>query len=151
MQKARRHPKGAPTACKRMVSGSISLPCSGFFSPFPHGTGSLSVSQEYLALADGAARFRQDFSGPALLRILVSNKSYVYKTVTSFGVPFQSTSTSICFDYTSPTTPLRRIAMVWANPRSLATTCGITIVLFSSDYLDVSVHRVAVFRRLVFN
>ena len=61
----------APTACKRTVSGSIALPCSGFFSPFPHGTGPLSVSQEYLALADGAARFRQDFSGPALLRILL--------------------------------------------------------------------------------
>ncbi len=58
MQKARRHPQvnlGAPTACKRMVSGSISLPYSGFFSPFPHGTSSLSVSQEYLALADGPA------------------------------------------------------------------------------------------------
>ena len=52
-----------------MVSGSISLRYSRFFSPFPHGTGSLSVSQEYLALADGAARFRQGFSGPALLRI----------------------------------------------------------------------------------
>ena len=30
-----------------------------------------------------------------------------------------------------------------ARPRSLATTCGITIVLFSSGYLDVSVPRVA--------
>ena len=50
-----------------MVSGTISPPDLGYFSPFPHGTGSLSVSQEYLALADGAARFRQDFSGPALL------------------------------------------------------------------------------------
>ena len=55
MQKARRHPERAPTACKRMVSGSFSLPYSGFFSPFPHGTGSLSVSQEYLALTDGPA------------------------------------------------------------------------------------------------
>ena len=27
-------PQWAPTACKRMVSGSISLPYSGFFSPF---------------------------------------------------------------------------------------------------------------------
>ena len=44
MQKARRHPKGAPTACRRMVSGTLSLPYSGCFSPFPHGTGSLSVS-----------------------------------------------------------------------------------------------------------
>ena len=69
MQKARRHPKRAPTACKRKVSGSISLLYSRFFSPFPHGTSSLSVSQEYLALADGPARFTQDYTCPALLRI----------------------------------------------------------------------------------
>ena len=71
MQKARRHsPKRTPTACRRTVSGTISLPCLGYFSPFPYGTGSLSVFEEYLALPDGAGRFRQDFSGPALLRIL---------------------------------------------------------------------------------
>ncbi len=38
-----------------------------FFSPFPHGTGSLSVSQEYLALEDGPPIFRQDTTCPALL------------------------------------------------------------------------------------
>ena len=32
--------------------------------------------------------------------------------------------------------------MVWPLPRSLATTYGITIVFFSSSYLDVSVQRV---------
>ena len=70
MQKARRHTLAhAPTACRHTVSGTISLPCLGYFSPFPYGTGSLSVSEEYLALPDGAGRFRQDFSGPALLRI----------------------------------------------------------------------------------
>ena len=31
---------------------------------------------------------------------------------------------------------------VWANPRSLATTCGITVVFSSYAYLDVSVQRV---------
>ena len=72
MQKARRHPRRAPTACKYTVSGSISLPCSGFFSPFPHGTGSLSVSQEYLALPDGAGRFPQGVSDLAVLRISLS-------------------------------------------------------------------------------
>ena len=71
MQKARRHTKGAPTACRRTVSGTISLPYYGCFSPFPHGTGSLSVSCEYLALADGPAGFTQDFTCPALLRILL--------------------------------------------------------------------------------
>ncbi len=48
MQKARRHPYPkvqTPTACKRTVSGSLSLPFSGCFSPFPYGTGSLSVSR----------------------------------------------------------------------------------------------------------
>ena len=51
-----------------MVSGSLSLPCEGFFSPFPHGTGSLSVSHEYLALPDGPGGFARDSSCPALLR-----------------------------------------------------------------------------------
>ena len=39
----------------------------GFFSPFPHGTGSLSVDYEYLALEDGPPMFRQGFTCPALL------------------------------------------------------------------------------------
>ena len=78
MQKARCHPAvgGAPTVCKHTVSGTISLPCSGSFSPFPHGTCSLSVSQEYLALPDGPGSFRQDSSCPALLRILL--KLYIH-------------------------------------------------------------------------
>ena len=42
-------------------------PLPGFFSPFPHGTGSLSVDYEYLALEDGPPIFRQDYTCPALL------------------------------------------------------------------------------------
>ena len=59
--------KAPPTACRRPVSGSVSLPSSGCFSPFPHGTGSLSVSKEYLAFGGGPPIFRQDFTCPALL------------------------------------------------------------------------------------
>ena len=55
-----------------MVSGSISLLCSRFFSPFLHSTGSLSVSREYLALRDGPRWFTQNFSCSGLLRILLS-------------------------------------------------------------------------------
>ena len=58
----------APTACRRTVSGSLSLRFPRCFSPFPHGTCPLSVSRECLALADGAAGFGQGSSGPALLR-----------------------------------------------------------------------------------
>ena len=32
--------------------------------------------------------------------------------------------------------------MVWPSPRSLATTCGISVDVFSSPYLDVSVQAV---------
>ena len=46
-------------------------PPSGFFSPFPHGTGSLSVTKEYLGLGDGPPGFKLDFACPALLRILL--------------------------------------------------------------------------------
>ena len=71
MQKARRRtfPEGhsASTACRRTVSSSISLPSPGFFSPFPHGTRSLSVVGEYLALPDGPGRFPRDSSCPAVL------------------------------------------------------------------------------------
>ena len=80
MQKARRHLAWGetPTACRRTVSGTISLPCLGCFSPFPYGTGSLSVSKEYLALPDGAGSFKQDSSGPALLRVpLVHDNFYL--------------------------------------------------------------------------
>ena len=42
-------------------------PLPGFFSPFPHGTCSLSVEDPYLALEDGPPMFRQGFSCPALL------------------------------------------------------------------------------------
>ena len=70
MQKARRHPtKGTPTACRRTVSGSLSPRCSRCFSPFPHGTGTLSVFREYLALPDGPGCFGQGFPCPALLRV----------------------------------------------------------------------------------
>ena len=64
------HHKGAPTACMHTVSGSISLRSPRFFSPFPHGTCSLSVSQEYLALEDGPPIFKQDFACPVLLIII---------------------------------------------------------------------------------
>ena len=61
----RRH--SPPTACRQTVSGSISLPSPGFFSPFPHGTGSLSVAREYLALEGGPPRFPRGCTCPVVL------------------------------------------------------------------------------------
>jgi hypothetical protein len=70
----------APTVCRRPVSGTVSLPLSGCFSPFPHGTGSLSVSKEYLAFEGGPPIFGQDFTCPALLD--TSSRDYAYGAVT---------------------------------------------------------------------
>ena len=71
-QKARHHrPQSALTPCKHTVSGSISLPSQGYFSPFPHGTGSLSVASEYLALRGGPRRFIRRFTCAVLLRVLL--------------------------------------------------------------------------------
>ncbi len=106
MQKARRHTiNRAPTACKRMVSGSFSLPYSGFFSPFPHGTGSLSVSQEYLALTDGPARFIQGYTCPALLRILLNQCALLIPGYHCLWLLFPKDSNSLQILYCSPTTP----------------------------------------------
>jgi hypothetical protein len=58
-----------PTACRHVVSGSLSLPAQGCFSPVPHGTRSLSVTRESLALEGGPPRFTPGFSCRALLRI----------------------------------------------------------------------------------
>ena len=44
-------------------------PLPGFFSPFPRGTGSLSVTGEYLALPGGPGEFTRNFSCTVLLRI----------------------------------------------------------------------------------
>jgi hypothetical protein len=126
-----------------MVSGSVSLPCSGFFSPFPHGTGSLSVSQEYLALADGPAGFIQGFSCPALLRIPLSLYLLPIPGCHRLWPSFPTCSNSILQQILWSYNPIQSVNyMVWANARSLAATSAITIVFSSSGYLDVSVPRV---------
>jgi hypothetical protein len=78
----------APTACRHPVSGTLSLPSSGCFSPFPHGTGALSVTEEYLGLEGGPPIFRQDGSCPALLED--TGPGFPYGAVTRCGPPFQA-------------------------------------------------------------
>ena len=135
MQKARRHPNGAPTACRRMVSGSVSLLYARCFSPFPHGTGSLSVSREYLALPDGPGRFAQDFSCPALLRILIGMDNLRVRDYHPLWTDFPDRSPSLSSPTTQSYNPRPAVTgRVWANPRSLATTWGIIVIFFSCGY-----------------
>ncbi len=119
----------APTACKRMVSGSISLSCSEYFSPFPHGTCSLSVSLEYLALPDGPGRFRQNFTCSVLLRILLDYKFISYTGLSpSMVIFFQKYSIINLYIISQSYNPnIAKTILVWAIPISFATTLGITI------------------------
>ena len=80
----------APTACRHTVSGTISLPSQGFFSPFPHGTGSLSVTREYLGLGGGPPGFTRNFTGSVLLGIpLESRLGFAYGGITHYADAFQ--------------------------------------------------------------
>ena len=83
-------------------------PLPGCFSPFPHGTGSLSLTRLYLALADGPACFRQDSSCLAVLRIPLG-----FNWISNTGLAPSSAGLSIPFFY-----PLSCHIMV-LQPRSL--------------------------------
>ena len=92
--KGTRSPMMAPTVCRHPVSGSLSLPLSGCFSPFPHGTGSLSVMHEYLGLEGGPPNFRQDFTCPALLED--PTKHCAYGAITHSCQAFQPVRLLFC-------------------------------------------------------
>src|ERR1700691_920177 len=65
-------------------------PSPGHFSPFPHGTCSLSVTREYLGLGGGPPGFTRDFSGPVLLGIPPgSRKGFAYRGITLYAAVFQ--------------------------------------------------------------
>ena len=115
------------------VSSSLSLPSSGFFSSFPHGTCSLSVSREYLGLEGGPPRFRQDSTCPVLLRKQAQVHQCRIRDFHPLWSPFPE-----CSPTSSPLMPdlQPRYASipVWPCPRSLATTSGISVDFFSSRY-----------------
>ncbi len=68
---------------------------------------------------------------------------FAYGAITHYGRTFQTVQLPIVNPTSRPHNPkITEVILVWAVPRSLATTDGITIVFFSCGYLDVSVPRV---------
>ena len=133
MQKARRHYiNAAPTACKCMVSGSFYSPSWGSFHL------SFTVLVHYRSLKS---------IQPQQMVLLYSDK-------VSPASPYSNN-----YIYNIRVLDFHRLWLCFPNifhllyisfraaPRSLATTCGITIVFFSSGYLDVSVLRVLVYKQ----
>ena len=135
-QKAYHHDIAAALiACRHMVSGSISLPSPGFFSPFPHGTCPLSVISWYLALESGLPSFPQ---GSSCLVVLRMPLPLAHIPLTGLSPPTVGLSMplQLYVQYGTPAVLQPRILLypVWALPPSLAATKGISFDFFSSAY-----------------
>ena len=71
------------------------------------------------------------------------NQGFAYGAITHYGRPFQTAQLPFINHMLRSHNPdTTEVVLVWAVPRSLAATYGITIVFFSCGYLDVSVPRV---------
>ena len=148
MQKARRHPLNGlrPLVSTRfqglfhsLVQGSFHLS----FTVLVHYR-SLSSIQPWRMVPPYSDRISR--VPPYSFNIF---SGFVYRIVTLYDSSFQKYSTSIYnFKSSSYNPKIAETILVWANPRSLATTRGITIVFSSSGYLDVSVPRVCLLERI---
>ena len=100
MQKARCHPiTGLQPLVSVRFQVLLSPSYSEYFSPFLHSTGSLSVSQECLALPDGAGKFKRGVSDPAILRILPLSSDFLYGAITLYGPVSHLVHVVFSFDY----------------------------------------------------
>ncbi len=167
MQKVRRHnPKIAPTACRRMVSGTISLPLRGTFHL------SLTVLVRYrsplvFSLAGWSPRIQSGFHVSGFTQV-PTRESHEFRLRASnpLRTDFPDCSATRAFcnspaalwdDHVGPTTPNTQRPQafthsVWAVPLSLAATQGIeTFFLFLRVLRCVispgSLHPSYVFRR----
>ena len=134
--------KIAPAACRHRISGSLSLPSRGSF----HLSFTVLCAighQGVFSLTGWSPLFPTKFHvyrgtlDSAFLR-----SGFTYGAFTLFGRLFQNLSVTLT-DRMLRSLPHRTCTVVWASPRSLAATYGITFVFFSSAYLDVSVQRVS--------
>ena len=127
MQKVRRHSSKttAPTACKRMVSGTISLPLRGTFHL------SLTVLVRYrsplvFSLAGWSPRIRSGFHVSGSTQVPTwSRSSFVYGAITLYGWAFLRHSTTRAFcnsrvalrdDHVGPTTPNTQRPQAFTHP-----------------------------------
>ena len=143
MQKARRH----RTSLLRPLVG---LRFQVLFHSLIQSTFHLSLTvlvhyrslESYLALPDGTGRFRQDFSGPALLRILHVHNICCLQGCHLLWPFFPKCSTSYCF--LKVVLQPQKSTLFWFGlfPVRSPLLGESFVIFFSSCYLDVSVHRV---------
>ena len=128
-----------------MVSGSLSLPAQGCFSPVPHGTRSLSVTRESLALEGGPPSFTPDYSGRALLRNSTTQGPSLSPTGLSPSVAPRSRGLQLASPYAcvGPTTPRPQGPRFGLCPVRSPLLRASRLISLSTGYLDVSVPQVS--------
>src|ERR1700758_2933724 len=139
LQKARGHPpeRRLPRLVSTRFQALFHDPSPGCFSSSHHGTSPLSVTREYLGLADGPARFTRNFTGSVLLGKTPGRQhDFTYGTVTRYGATFQTVPLPRCFltschpgrgDQTVPQPPVR-------NARRLSHAQGLASSAFAHHY-----------------
>ncbi len=137
MQKARGQPgsrQRPPTACRRGVSGSVSSPHRGSSHRSVALLGSLSVVVEYLALRDGPREFRPGFPCPTLLGRPDEEPPLHLRGFHPLWRDFPNGFGSRWFLVIPGPRPRTVTRPVWALPRSLAATEGVSVDFLSSGY-----------------
>ncbi len=109
-------------------------PRQGYFSVFARATRALSVYQEYLALERGRPRFTPDFTSLALLRYQLELIELRVRAYHPLWETFPGLSARVISLISSALQPQGVNPLVWACPRSLAATDGISCDFFSSGY-----------------
>src|SRR5271163_4868769 len=142
LQKARGHFTSAEAdTLPRLVGTRFQVlfhdPSPGCFSPFPHGTSSLSVTREYSGLGGGPPRFTRNSTGSVLLgNTPGSHAAVAYGTVTRYGGIFQNLPLATRF-----ITPRQRGSTDWTVPLPrmrnacrLSHACGLASSPFAHHY-----------------
>ena len=106
---------------------------SKFFASFPHGTCSLSVSHQYLALDGIYHPLRAALPSNSTPRIPTGSKiNRHYGIFTLHDVPFQEILYPVIMQGSAPIDYNSRRIWAWAIPASVALTEGILVSFFSS-------------------
>ena len=141
MQKAHRHPAlrhGAPIACRRVVSGSLSSPGRGSSHRSLALLGFAIGRQGVLSLAGWAPRIRAGFhvSGPTQ-GLDGRPPPDAYGTITLYGRTFQNASAGRRLGNSHVSAlqpPPDESGGFGLGPRSLAATDGVAFAFLSSGY-----------------
>ena len=86
--------------------------------------------------------FPPGFTCPAVLWIQLADSAFRLQDSHLLWFAFPHNSAKLRRYRNAVHTPRIFLLSVWPPPRSLATTCGISVDFFSSPYLDVSVQAV---------